>query len=280
MVEQGNTTTFNDLKAYEARRRLAYSAKLDSTSLYWKSYLDLIKAALSETGRAQRLVLGTCRAHHVYANALAAVQEDDFGDEKGSSPVDKQQKRVLPPRQPTKPSTPSKTRKSILSEIRAAQQTVTDKFRENSTNMDEEIADAITSLLDDVKRGFSTLEAMGSAVLAELEKTEAEVTMAWGRYLAKADATPKSALPSKPKSPQDTNTSGNLLDTWVRRKLLSTGIAILFLFSNLLTTFRFLLTGCGDTVSSWGGLSECSMGAGQSQAGRTVSGSENARDHS
>jgi hypothetical protein len=216
MAEQ-RKTTFNELKAYEARRRLAYSSKLDSISLYWKSYLDLIRAALSETGRAQRLVVGTCRAHQIYANAMKAMQDDVFLDEKGNIASEKLQKRLETLRQP-KQEPKSSNRKSILSEIRTAQQTVAEKFRGNAKNMDEEIADAVTSLLDDVKRQFSVMEELGSAVLSQLEKTEAEVTVAWGLYLSKADGTAKSGGSSTPKSPQDAIANGGLLDTWVRLK--------------------------------------------------------------
>ena len=215
MTEEGKTT-FNELKAYEARRRLASSSKIDSSSLYWKSYLDLMKGALSETGRAQRLVSGTCRAHQVYADAMAAMRNDVFLDEKGNIASDKHQKRLQPGRKASVVASAS-NKNSVLSDIRAAQQTMTNQFRENAKNMDEEIANAITSLLEDVKRQFYALEEIGSAVLTELEKTESEVIAAWGRYLSKADTTTvKSQFSTSPKSPHETASDVNLLDKWVR----------------------------------------------------------------
>lgn len=214
MTNEGRQTTFNELKAYEARRRLAYTSKLDSTSLYWKSYLDLIKAALSETGRAQRLVLGTCRAHKVYGEALSAMNEDVFLDEKGNVATKNQRKRLSTARQQKKVST-SNTENSMLSEMRFAQQTVAEKFSESAHNMDEEIADAITSLLDDVKKQFSVMEELGSAILKELEKTELQVSSAWDRYLSKADTTSSTSQGMAQNVPQDSSSSGRLLDTWV-----------------------------------------------------------------
>ena len=61
---------YEKLKEYETKRRSVYSSKLDSMSLYWKSYKDLLSASLHETGRAERLVLGTCQAHHTYTPML------------------------------------------------------------------------------------------------------------------------------------------------------------------------------------------------------------------
>ena len=218
MAEEGKPT-FNELKAYEARRRLASSSKIDSSSLYWKSYLDLMKGALSETGRAQRLVSGTCRGHQVYADAMAAMHLDIFLDEKGNIASDKQQKRLQPGRNACEVASAS-NKKSVLSDMRAAHQTITSQFRENAENMNEEIANAITSLLGDVRRQFSALEEIGSAVLAELEKTESEVIAAWSRYLSKADTTTvKSQFATSPKSPHETATDVNLMDRWVRGQL-------------------------------------------------------------
>ena len=107
---------------------------------------------------------------------------DIFLDEKGNIASDKQQKRLQPGRNACEVASAS-NKKSVLSDMRAAHQTITSQFRENAENMNEEIANAITSLLGDVRRQFSALEEIGSAVLAELEKTESEVIAAWSRYL-------------------------------------------------------------------------------------------------
>jgi len=215
MAEEGKKT-FNELKAYEARRRLASSSKIDSSSLYWKSYLDLMKGGLSETGRAQRLVSGTCRAHQVYADAMEAMHSDVFLDERGNIASSKQQKRLQPGRKASVVAS-ARNKKSVLSNMRAAHQTMTSQFRENAENMNEEIAHAITSLLVDVRRQFSALEERGSAVLTELEKTEGEVISAWSRYLSKADTTTvKSPFSTSPKSPQETAADVNSMDRWVR----------------------------------------------------------------
>ena len=217
---KSNDATYNQLKEYESRRRLAHSAKFDSMSLYWKSYRDLLSAAMVETGGAHRLVLGTCRAHQVYAEALNAVHADVYLDEKGNVANEKQQKLLSNTRKTCQEQKACVHGKSVLSEIREAQQVVAAEFGDNARNMDEEIADTIGALLEDVKKHFATMEELGSLVLSELEKTEVEVTIAWERYtsLAQADWI-SSARSGSSTSPQETAPNGALYDTWVCRLL-------------------------------------------------------------
>lgn len=181
-AKQGN---HEKLREYETRRRLAYSSKHDSMALYWKSYCDLLSASLQETGRAKRLVLGTCRAHQLYSNAMQAMYDDTFLDEKGNVANDKQQKRLASvrrkPKMWTKGGESDVKSSSAVSEIREAQHVMAQKFGENAKNMDEEIAEAISSLLDLLQRQCSYIENVGSNILNELQKTEEEVTQAWGK---------------------------------------------------------------------------------------------------
>ncbi len=211
-----NDATYSQLKEYEARRRLAHSTKFDSMSLYWKSYRDLLAAAIVETGRTHRLVLGTCRAHQAYADAMSALHEDVFLDEKGNVANEKQQKILLSTRKAIHESQTFARGKSVLSEIKDAQHVVASQFGENARNMDEEIAETIGALLNDVKQQFSTIEELGSSVLVELEKTEVEVTTAWERYLSKANSMSGTPTASSATSPQETAPNGVFLDIWVR----------------------------------------------------------------
>ena len=182
---------YGKLKTYETRRRLAYSSKLDTTSLYWKSYCDLLSASLRETGRAQRIVLGTSHAYAMYAEAMHRIYDDSFLDEKGNIAKDKQKRKNLLSRKkiPERDSNDvsqsttaiAKDAVSVLKEIKEAQNDLASRFEESSKNMDEEIADLIGSLLDTTRVQFDTTERLGSSILVELEKTEKEVTKAWGK---------------------------------------------------------------------------------------------------
>lgn len=185
--QQQQQELYGKLREYETRRRLAYSAKYDSISLYWKSYCDLLSASLKETSRAQRIVLGTAHAYLMYAEAMQAISEDTFLDDKGNITNDKQKKKVASTRKKIDGATRTNTSEaknavSVLKEIREAQSVLAERFEESSQNMDEEIAAAIGQLLDTVQESFVTIERLGSSILTELEKTEQEVTQAWGTF--------------------------------------------------------------------------------------------------
>lgn len=181
---------YQKLRTYETRRRLAYSSKLDSISLYWKSYCDLLSASLRETGRAQRIVLGTSHAYAMYAGAMQGIYEDTFLDEKGNIAKEKQKRKKALARKKMLGRDLEKVndfgmlgatnKVSVLKEIREAQNDLASRFEESSKNMDEEIAELIGSLLETTRESFTTIELLGSSILVELEKTEKEVTRAWG----------------------------------------------------------------------------------------------------
>jgi len=174
---------YEKLRTYEARRRLAYSTKLDSISLYWKSYCDLLSASLSETGRAQRIVLGTSHAYAMYAEAMQGIFDDVFLDNKGNVAKDRQKKKALANKKVFGGDSVKVSKVSVLKEVRDAQKDLSSRFQESAKNMEEEIAELIGSLLDTTKTSFDTMGRLGSSIIDELEKTEKEVTTAWNNYL-------------------------------------------------------------------------------------------------
>jgi ribonuclease HI len=127
----------------------------------------------------------------LYAEAMKAIYEDNFLDEKGNIITNKKQKEwVTSTRKKYNTnqeldssfkSSAAKDAVSVVKEIREAQNTLSSRFQESSTNMEEEIAAAIGALLDTVQDSFTTMERLGSSILVELEKTEQEVAQAWGK---------------------------------------------------------------------------------------------------
>lgn len=182
---------YNKLRAYETRRRLAYASKFDSISLYWKSYCDLLSASLKETSRAQRIVLGISQAYTIYAENMRGIYLDTFLDEKGNIVKEKQKKKKASVRnkihggelegidKTQSKTTDAKYVVSVLKEIREAQNEIAIQFENNK---DEEIAELIGSLLDTTRESVDTIERLGSSILNELERTENEVTQAWGKW--------------------------------------------------------------------------------------------------
>ena len=189
-VKSSKEGLYQKFKTYETRRRQAYSSKLDSISLYWKSYCDLLSASLRETGRAQRIVLGTSHAYAMYAEAMQGIYDDTFLDDKGNIVKDRQKrKKALARRrffnddfEKGSDIEDSITTEgiSVLKEVREAQNDLASRFEESSKNMDEEIAELIGSLLEKARESFEAIERLGSSILFELEKTEKEVTNTWG----------------------------------------------------------------------------------------------------
>ena len=187
------------LRAYESRRRSAYTAKLESSSLYWRSFRDLLSASIHETGRAERLVLGTARANATYADAMQASYEDTLIDDRGALVLDpkkrnkllvvrSQQDYAVAPSVTTKDSagrtrTPALTeerRNNMLSRLIDSQQIVADKFGENSKQLESEIASELKQLRVDLESKVLTIREIGDAIISELETTELEVSQAWG----------------------------------------------------------------------------------------------------
>eukprot|EP00980_Cylindrotheca_fusiformis_P009178 scaffold1996_cov127-Cylindrotheca_fusiformis.AAC.15 len=213
--EQSNL--FEKLKEYETKRRSVYSSKWDSMSLYWKSYKDLLSASLQETGRAERLVLGTCRAHQQYSNAMKAIHDDTFLDEKGNVANEKQQKRLAAARKNQGPKSKAQSI-TVVREIQQSHRTLANRFGENAKNMDQEIAETIQSLYRDLKTQFSGMERLGTSIIEELEKTEQEVTKAWGTYIkatALSNDPPQTPSPRNNMSPQEASKKRSDSDPWI-----------------------------------------------------------------
>jgi hypothetical protein len=187
------------LRAYESRRRSAYAAKLESSSLYWRSFRDLLSASVHETGRAERLVLGTARANATYADAMQASYEDTLIDDRGALVWDakkrtkllavrSQQDYAVAPSVTTK-DVAGRTRSSMLTEERRnnmlsrlidSQQIVADKFGENSKQLESEIASELKQLRVDLENKVVAIREIGDTIISELEATELEVSQAWG----------------------------------------------------------------------------------------------------
>jgi hypothetical protein len=78
---------FQELRSYEAKRRSIYLSKLNSSSLYWRSFRDLLSKAYQETERAEELVKASVVANKAYGAYLAAAAEDRI-DRANGKPVD------------------------------------------------------------------------------------------------------------------------------------------------------------------------------------------------
>lgn len=185
------------LRAYEHRRRTAYSTKLESSSLYWRSFRDLLRASVHETARAERMVLGTAIANKIYAESMQASYEDAFLDDRGGMVNDpKKQKKLLDIRSslpydmaPINKNedgkrltvkVPEQRKTNMLHNLIESQQEIATKFGENAQTLSAEIATEISDLRKALAVKVMEIQQLGDTIIGELEKTELEVTQAWG----------------------------------------------------------------------------------------------------
>ena len=181
------------LRAYESRRRTSFQAKLESSSLYWRSFRDLLQSSVHETARAERLIIGTAKAHQSYSDAMQASYQDGFLDKRGQVVLDpKRQKKLAEQRVESVSSAPSKTaqpmaltaderKANMLTSIMEAQLSLSKKFGENAQEMQDEIATEVTKQRVELQEKVAGIRVLGDAILQELEITEAEVSEAWGK---------------------------------------------------------------------------------------------------
>jgi flagellar biosynthesis/type III secretory pathway protein FliH len=151
----------------------------------------LLQSSVHETARAERLILGTAKAHQAYAEAMQASYEDGFLDKKNTVVlIKKQQKRLADQRVETTGSnktlpimaaTDDERKANMLTSIMEAQHDLAKKFGENAREMEEEIASELTQMRIELEKKVASIHLPGDAILAELEKTEAEVSEAWGK---------------------------------------------------------------------------------------------------
>jgi len=194
------------LRAYESRRRTAYTGKLESSSLYWRSFRDLMMTSVHETGRAERLVLGTARANAIYSDSMLSSYEDKLVDDKGGMVMDSKKRSKLlevrstqdyavAPLSPLSGDCPIRRRNSSMTEERRSnmlsnlidsQAIMADKFGNNSKAMESEIASELTQLRIELETKTAAITEIGDAIIAELEATETEVTKTWDSYYAVA----------------------------------------------------------------------------------------------
>mmetsp|Transcript_33715 Transcript_33715/g.38401 ORF Transcript_33715/g.38401 Transcript_33715/m.38401 type:complete len:604 (+) Transcript_33715:45-1856(+) len=208
----------NKLKAYESRRRSAYKGKMESSSLYWRSFRDLLAASIHETGRAERLVLGTARANAVYAESMQASYQDVLVDDKGGLVLDvKKQRKLLEVRStqdydaaPFHESKSTRSRKlcpeeqrksNMLCNLIESQANISERFGENSKELASEIASEMTQMRKNLEAKVTMISEVGDTIITELETTEKEVSRAWETYYAVAVKTLKREDEGPPQNP-------------------------------------------------------------------------------
>jgi len=218
---RARATSHSKMRAYEAKRRAAYKQKLASSSLYWRSFRDLLNASVEETERAESIVKGQAVANEAYAVAMAAAYEDTFDDD-GKPVTDPKKKKklfetrmkkraagstkmlslseaagaIMSSRQTTDGTSnagaalsdlssieqASERRGSLLASVIESHSILADRYDEHSTFLREEIIPPLFQLCENLIVEVETIEKLGDAIIDELTAAEKEVADAWEDY--------------------------------------------------------------------------------------------------
>jgi hypothetical protein len=164
-----------ELRAFEADRRTKYQSNLESLTLYWKSHCDLLETSVHETARAYRLVLGVSKAHERMATTLGAPTQGK-GLSKQSSSVSASTSSSA------SASTPNEQQQQLAS-LEEANATMIQHFGESATTMETNVAASLSNLLQTIQATQNQVCKEGKQMLKVLEKHEAQVEQAWGKFL-------------------------------------------------------------------------------------------------
>ena len=94
-LEASRSILHTKLRAYELKRRTAYTSKLSSSSLYWRAFRSLLHDSLVETSKADILLKGWCHLTEQYASGMVSLSE--FCVERNGTVVtdEKRKKKML-----------------------------------------------------------------------------------------------------------------------------------------------------------------------------------------
>lgn len=215
VTNESRTTSLSKLRAYEAARRSAYKTKLASSSLYWRSFRELLHSSIEETERAEQIFKASAESNTAYAISLRAAHNDTL-DEQGRPVVDpKKRKKLMEGREKRREkasagpagtlaaeestsddkgsSSSSKLHVSdksferqssangngILDALIESQGVMADRFAEYAKYAFDEAVPEIVEIRQALVMEVTLMEKLGDAIQEELDAAEREVHDAW-----------------------------------------------------------------------------------------------------
>ncbi|GKY95467.1 hypothetical protein MPSEU_000508300 [Mayamaea pseudoterrestris] len=164
-----------ELRVYEAKRKLKYSSKLDSCQLYYKSHRQLLEDGVNETKRAHRLTLGLAQAQKILANSLRTKKH-----------VKRTRKNV--------------TKLGFLDSLNESTDAIKTCFVESSHQV-MQVDEKIKALIQEIMDGILHLTERGKSILELMEKTQNDTTDAWDAYYESVKTVETAANPALLASP-------------------------------------------------------------------------------
>ena len=218
VTNESRTTSLSKLRAYEAARRSAYKSRLASSSLYWRSFRELLHSSIEETERAEQIFKASAESNTAYAISLRAAHNDTL-DEQGRPVVDpKKRKKLMEGREKRREkasagpagtlaaaeestsddkgsSSSSKLHVSdksferqssakgngILDALIESQGIMADRFAEYAKYAFDEAVPEIVEIRQALVMEVTLMEKLGDAIQEELDSAEREVHDAWSK---------------------------------------------------------------------------------------------------
>lgn len=203
-LQQQRSAAHSKMRAYESKRRSAYSSKMQSSSLYWRAFRFLMHDSLVETQKADILVRGWTHTNEAYGASMQSVGGWCI-DEKGTPITDaKKKKKWLETHEKgialdsvigsggvgagekrgPLPGNFDRTDKapSLVDTLANSAGLVADRYNENVRFMKTEVLPDLASLHEQLKKEVSTMEKLGDAIMDELNAAENEASKAWDAY--------------------------------------------------------------------------------------------------
>lgn len=203
------TQAHHKLRCYESRRRKAYGSKLSSSSLYWRSFRELMNNSLKETIRAERIVHAHQIATENYANHIKAAHEDMLDDDFKPVVDARRKKKLLAAKKKEEQEEKQNTAAGfklgdmkkldqaeglgkggqLLNSMIESQSVLADRYQECAAALKDQVATEVSSLRKQLQTQVTNMETLGEAILNQLEAAENEVVQAWEEYYNEAQKT-------------------------------------------------------------------------------------------
>lgn len=172
------------LRSYEVCRRTSYKSKLNSSNLYWKSFRELMNASVKETQRAVLVVKARVLADETYSQHMGAIYNDLLEADGKVMKDEKKKKRVLSSRQSdlSKMEDEDSQKGALLSKVVDCHEILCDRYEETSKSVKEEILPELENLSNQLASEVVVIEALGDAILDDLQAAEMELQSHWDQY--------------------------------------------------------------------------------------------------
>ena len=188
------------LRCYESRRRTAYGSKLTSSSLYWRSFRELVHLSLKETMRAERIVSAHAIATEDFAIHMKAIHNNtldnqyrpvtnknilkDMMKSKRKMRKDEQQKNFkLGDMEAVENMDEVAKSGKMLSSILESQSILSDRYEECAASLKDDVSVEVINLRQQLEKQINSMQSLGDAILECLEAAEKQVERTWGKFI-------------------------------------------------------------------------------------------------